>query len=430
MEVIRPGALRILIVSQYFWPEQFRINDLAQELVKRGHSVTVLTGIPNYPDGCVFEAYRKDPAAFRRYGGAAVVRVPMLPRGHGAVRLMLNYISFVLGGAILGPWRLRGQQADVIFVWGVSPVTLALPAIMLGRIKLAPVVFWVLDLWPESLVAIGAVRNRTVLKWVGRLVGFIYDRCTLVLGQSRSFLESIRLHCSEPSKIRYFPSWAEEVFASAGAAPAPEVPILAGVFSVCFAGNIGEAQDLPAVLKAAELLKHIGSIRWIIVGDGRRADWLRSEVERRGLERNFLLLGRFPLERMPSFYAHAQVLLVSLKKDPVFSMTIPGKVQSYLMAGVPLVGMLDGEGAKVIREANAGLVCAAGDAEGLAAAVLDLAAMSVERRQQLGSNGRAYAQKEFNRRALMTRLEALLDEAVALHTQELRPQGKDNSKCR
>lgn len=407
--------MKILVVSQYFWPENFRINDLAQELVQRGHSVTVLTGIPNYPAGSVFDAYRQNPKAFGHYGGAKVWRVPMLARGQGAARLFFNYLSFVIGACLCGPWRLRGQQADVIFVFEPSPVTVGLPAVLLGRLKCAPVVFWALDLWPETLVAIGVVRSPRVLSWIGYLVKFIYERCTLVLGQSRGFLASISKYCSDTQKIRYFPSWAEEVFNQPDLVPAPEVLVLEGVFNVLFAGNIGEAQDLPAVLDAAESLKHNAAIRWLIVGDGRKSDWLQDEVRRRGLQGSVLLLGRFPVERMPSFYAHADALLVSLKKDPVFSMTIPGKVQSYLMAGVPLVGMLDGEGAKVITEANAGLVCAAGDAGGLASAVLEMAAMRVDQRHQLGVNGRAFAQKEFGRSLLMDRLEVLLREAADLY---------------
>ena len=407
--------MKILIVSQYFWPENFRVNDLTQELVKRGHSVTVLTGIPNYPAGSVFDAYRRNSRAFGHYGGATVRRVPMLARGHGAVRLCFNYLSFVVGACLWGPWRLRGQQADVIFVFEPSPITVGLPAVLLGRIKHAPVVFWALDLWPETLAAIGVVRSPRLLGWIGHMVKFIYERCTLVLGQSRGFLGSIAKYCLDTQKIRYFPSWAEEVFEERDLAQAPEVPLRKGAFNILFAGNIGEAQDLPAVLAAAENLKHNASIRWLIVGDGRKSDWLRDEVERRGLRGSVLLLGRFPVERMPSFFAHADVLLVSLKKDPVFSMTIPGKVQSYLMAGVPLVGMLDGEGAKVISEANAGLVCPAGDAGGLAAAVLELAAMRVDQRHQLGANGRAFAQEEFGRNLLMDRLEGLLREAVDLY---------------
>ena len=409
--------MKILIVSQYFWPENFRINDLTQELVQRGHSVTVLTGIPNYPAGTVFEEYRKTPKAFEYYSGARVLRVPMVARGNGAMRLFLNYLSFVFGACLYGPWRLRGQQVDVIFVFEPSPVTVGLPAILLGRIKRAPVVFWALDLWPETLAAIGLVRSPMVLGWVGHLVRFIYERCTLVLGQSRGFLPKIAKYCSDAKKIRYFPGWAEEIFNEAVLVPAPEVPSKKGVFNVLFAGNIGEAQDLPAVLNAAESLRHNNAIRWLIVGDGRRSDWLYEEVARRGLQSNVLLLGRFPLERMPSFYAHADALLVSLKKDPVFSLTIPGKVQSYLMAGVPILGMLDGEGAQVITDSNAGLVCAAGNSGGLTSAVLEMFAMSVDQRKQLGVNGRDYAQKEFGRGLLMDQLEVLLHEAVALHRQ-------------
>jgi colanic acid biosynthesis glycosyl transferase WcaI len=413
--------VKILIVSQYFWPENFRINDLTQELVRRGHRVTVLTGIPNYPAGTVFEEYRKTPKAFEYYSGARVFRVPMLARGKGAVRLFLNYLSFVIGACLYGPWRLRGQQADVIFVFEPSPVTVGLPAVLLGRIKRAPIVFWALDLWPDTLAAMGVVRSPMVLGWVGQLVRFIYERCTLVLGQSRGFLPKIANYCSDSKKIRYFPSWAEEIFNEADWVPAPEVPVQQGVFNVLFAGNIGEAQGLHAVLNAAESLRHNTAIRWLIVGDGRRSDWLHQEVARRGLQSNVMLLGRFPVERMPSFYAHADALLVSLKKDPVLSLTIPGKVQSYLMAGVPILGMLDGEGAQVITDSNAGLVCAAGNSGGLALAVLEMFAMRVDQRKQLGVNGRDFAHKEFGRGLLMDQLEVLLHEAVDLHRQVKMP---------
>ncbi|OWY27288.1 glycosyltransferase family 4 protein [Herbaspirillum robiniae] len=405
--------MRILVVSQYFWPENFRINDLAKEWVQRGHEVTVLTGLPNYPDGKVFDAYRYQPTAFTRYEGARVIRVPLAPRSSGPARLALNYLSFLVSGVVLGPWYLRGVKADVVFVFEPSPATVGLPAVWLGKIKKAPVVFWALDLWPETLAAVGVVRSPRILGWVGHMMRFIYKRCTLVLGQSRSFQESIAKYCDSPRKIRYFPSWAENLFMDQAAPPAPEIPGLDKGFTVVFAGNIGEAQDMPAVLDAVQLIDD-PSIRWIIVGDGRKSAWLQSEISKRGLQDKVLLPGRFPVERMPSFYAHADALLVSLKRDPVFSMTIPGKVQSYLMAGIPLLGMLDGEGAAVIREAAAGLTCDAGDGPGLAKAVLALAAMSPEERRQLGLNGQLYAQKEFGRVQLMDRLEALLSEAVRI----------------
>ena len=407
--------MRVLVVSQYFWPENFRVNDLVKEWVQRGHEVMVLTGIPNYPLGKVFDAYREQPSAFTKYEGAEVLRVPMCPRGTGGLRLIFNYLSFVMGAGSFGLWRLRGKSVDVIFVFEPSPVTVGLPAVWLGRVKQAPVVFWALDLWPDTLAAIGVVRSHRVLGWVGHMVRFIYNRCTLVLGQSRGFLGSIAKYCDDKAKIRYFPSWAEDVFTDGCVQPAPEVPEWPDGFTVVFAGNIGEAQDMPAVLDAAECLKDNAGIRLIIVGDGRKSDWLQSEVIRRGLDKRVLLPGRFPIERMPSFYAHADALLVSLKRDLVFSMTIPGKVQSYLMAGIPLLGMLDGEGAAVVRAAQAGLTCDAGDGAGLAGAVLALAAMPQSERKQLGLNGRKYAQQEFGRAKLMDHLEAMLVEAVTIN---------------
>lgn len=404
--------MQILVVTQYFWPENFRVNDLVKEWVQRGHQVTVLTGKPNYPSGSVFEDYRAKPSAFAEYEGAKVIRVPMLPRGNGDFRLVMNYLSFVIGASIFGPWYLRGITAEVIFVFEPSPVTVGLPAILMSRLNKAPVVFWVLDLWPETLVAMDEVRSPWILAWVGQMVRFIYNRCALVLGQSRGFVTSIAKYCDDKTKIRYFPSWAEDVFDEKNVNLAPEIPQKEDVFTVIFAGNIGEAQDMPAVLKAAGHLKENAAIRWVVVGDGRKSEWLKSEVVRRGLQDQVLLPGRFPVERMPSFYAHADALLVVLKNDPVFSMTIPGKVQSYLMVGKPILGMLDGEGAAVITDANAGLSCDAGDAAGLAEAVLTLAAMTPERRKQLGLNGQQYAQQEFGRAQLMDRLEALLYEVA------------------
>lgn len=406
------------MVSQYFWPENFRVNDLVQEWTKRGHAVTVLTGKPNYPAGQVFPAFRDNPAQFGTYHGARVVRAPMLARAQGSLRLVLNYLSYVVGAGLAGPWRLRGEAFDTVFVFEPSPITVGLPAILMGRLKRAPVVFWVLDLWPETLAAIGVVRSPRLLGAVGRLVSFIYNRCTLVLGQSRGFGASIAKYCRDPGKIRYFPSWSEDVFAEADAPPATEVPSTSGTFSVLFAGNVGEAQDLPAVLDAAERLRDQPHVRWLIVGDGRKSEWLQAEVKRRGLDRQVLLLGRHPVERMPSFYAHADALLVSLKKDPVFSLTIPGKVQSYLVSGIPILGMLDGEGADIIRTADAGLTCGAGDGAGLADAVLRMAAMSPDERAAMGARGRAFAENEFDRNALMDRLEQHLADAVRLHSRK------------
>ncbi|HEY4317563.1 MAG TPA: glycosyltransferase family 4 protein [Herbaspirillum sp.] len=412
--------MNILVVSQYFWPENFRINDLVREWITQGHQVTVLTGRPNYPAGQVFPDFLRDPASFAFFEGASVHRVPMFARGRGSLRLVLNYLSFVIGACLVGPRKLRGLSPDVIFVFEVSPVTVGLPAVLLGRLKRCPVVFWVLDLWPETLAAIGVVRHPRVLAAVGYLVRFIYNRCTLVLGQSRSFLQSIAYHCDNPDKVRYFPSWAEDVFQNQADAPASEIPTAPGTLNILFAGNVGDAQDFPAILDAAERLKHRRDIRWLIVGSGRRSAWVEEQVKARGLSERILLLGQFPVERMPSFYAQADALLVSLKKDPTFSMTIPGKVQSYLAAGRPIVGMLDGEGADVIRRAEAGLVCQAGDGAALAATIERFAELTLAERQRMGVSGQAYAHAEFDRETLMTRLLHLFGEARCLYQEQNR----------
>ena len=402
--------MRILVVSQYFWPENFRVNDLVAEWMSRGHGVTVLTGLPNYPDGRVFPGFHADPLRFAEYAGAPVIRVPMLPRGEGGLQLALNYASFALSACLIGAWRLRGRKFDVIFVFEPSPVTVGLPAVLQRRLKRAPVAFWVLDQWPETLVAVGATRSKWVLSAVGRLVSFIYRRCDLLLAQSRSFIPQIRRYAGARPRVEYFPSWSDSTPPAGHAAPAPEAPPLPGVFTVLFAGNIGDAQDFPAILDAAERIKDRTDIRWIIVGDGRRAEWVASEAQRRGLTERFILLGRFPLERMPSFFESADALLVSLRPDPIFAMTIPGKVQSYLAAGRPLLGMLDGEGAELLERGGAGLVCRAGDSAGLAANVARLADTPVDERAAMAARATELSANEFDRDRLMGRLDGWLGE--------------------
>lgn len=397
--------MRLLVVSQYFWPENFRINDLVAEMVKRGHQVTVLTGLPNYPDGEIFSEYSNDRARFSDFQGAKIFRVPMMPRGRGGLRLVLNYLSFAISASLLGPWKLRKLKFDVILAYEPSPITVGLPAVLLRKIKKAPLVFWVLDLWPETLQAIGVVRSPFILSLVGRLVRFIYKRCDLILAQSKSFIPQIQKYAHENSEIVYFPSWAESVFGTQSHEPAPELACQAGDFNIMFAGNIGDAQDFPSILSAAENLKAYSQIKWLIVGDGRMAQWVADEIKRRELQACVIMLGRYPVERMPSFYMHANALLVSLKDEPIFSMTIPGKLQSYLAAGIPVLAMLNGEGAAVVESANAGLSCAAGDAAALSDAVLKLVNMSSDERDVMGRNGLDVTLREFDRNTLINQLE-------------------------
>lgn len=404
--------MRVLIVSQYFWPENFRVNDLAREVIARGHDVTVLTGQPNYPDGAIFPDFRKNPSAFATFEGAQIFRVPLTPRGSGSFQLVLNYLSFVLTAATLGLWKLRGRRFDAIFVFQTSPITAALPAVILRRLKRAPLLMWVLDLWPDTLAAIGVVKSRRLLAVVGVLVRFIYRRCDRILVQSEAFYDNVRTYAGSTDRIRYFPGWAEPVFADGTdrAEPAPELAPHTGHFNVLFAGNIGHAQDFPAILDAAEALREERHLRWVVVGDGRAAPMLRQEIARRGLGEQVVMLGRYPLARMPSFFGGADALLVSLRDEPIWSMTIPGKIQSYLAAGKPLLGMLNGEGARVIVQSGAGLASPAGQGRALAENVRAMMAMSTEQRAAMGQSGQHYCRREFDRATLLDAFEAWIGE--------------------
>lgn len=400
--------MQLLVVSQYFWPEDFRINELVSELSARGHEITVLTGKPNYPAGEVFPEFAMTPERFSSYAGAKVLRVPMFARGRGKLRLLLNYVSFALSASIFGAIRVAHTQFDAIFVFEPSPITVGLPAVLLRALRGWPVVFWVLDQWPESLAAVGVVRSERLLNIVGTLVRFIYKRCDLLLSPSHLLIPRIASYCGGGQRIEYFPNWAESTYDEIADERAPEVHEADGSFTVMFAGNVGEAQDFPAILDAAERVKDRRDIRWIIVGDGRMAGWVRDEVERRELSDSVLLLGRFPADRMPSFFRHADALLVSLKSDPIFAMTAPGKIQSYLAFGRPVLAMLDGEGAALITDAHAGLAAPAGDSSTLAENVLLMAGLSKEERAAMGSRGIEYARREFSRLGLVTNVEKWL----------------------
>ena len=405
--------MNILIVSQYFWPENFRINDLAQELVLRGHGVTVLTGLPNYPNGEIFREFLAAPNQFNNFFDVNIVRVPLFPRGKGGMRLLLNYVSFALTACLIGSWKLRGKKFDVVLVYQLSPVTVGLPGALLARLKSAPMAMWVLDLWPDTLKAIGVVKSPILLDCIGKLVSLIYRRCDLILTQSKSFIPKIKVLSGHEAPIIYFPSWAEDFFRPNRVVPAQEIPIVEGVFSVMFAGNIGEAQDFSCILSAASLLKDRRDIRWLIVGDGRSASWVKSEIEALGLTNSVYLFGRHPVERMPEFYAHADAMLVTLANQDIFSMTIPGKLQSYFAAGIPVIAALNGEGADVIKEAQAGLTCMAGDAEGLVALVIQMSNMSPLDRKKMGINGLEFSKREFDRHMAINKVESHLMRLIA-----------------
>lgn len=405
--------MKILIVSHYFWPEQFRVNDLAQALRTRGHEVSVLTGMPNYPEGRLFDGYSWWSKRRDVFDGIPVFRIPLYVRRQGrGWQLVLNYLSFVIFGLFLAPMMLRGKSFDLIFVFAPSPFTVGIPAALLRRLKKAPMLFWVQDLWPESLKSAANIDSPAVLRAVGRVVRWIYKRCDRVLVQSKGFVEPAVAAGAPRERILYLPNWAEDFYRPVDVeASAPERSELPEGFRIIFAGNMGEAQSLETIIGAAALLDDLPDIRWVMIGDGRRRQWLQDEVKRQGLSASFCFSGRKPAESMPRYFALADALLVTLRDEAAFAQTIPSKVQSYLACGRPIIAALNGEGAEVIRQAGAGVTAMADDAEGLAAAIRKLHTMQPEKRRAMGESGRAFFENEFAADRLIARLEAWMNEA-------------------
>lgn len=405
--------MHIIVVTQYFWPENFRINDLVAGLTERGHKVTVLTGQPNYPDGRFFKGYGYLLNMSQEYAGAKIVRVPILPRGNGSgARLALNYLSFVFSASLLGVLRCR-EEYDVAFIFEPSPITVALPALLMKRLRKVPVLFWVQDLWPESLTATGAVSSPLILGMVGKVVRFIYRGCDRILLTSRAFGSSIVKYVEDKGQVHYFPQYGEDAYRVMELGDdAPERSQVPKGFVVMFAGNIGAAQDFETIIAAAHKLREYKDIHFVVIGDGRMRKWVADEVSRLELQESFHLLGRYPLEAMAGFFSLADAMLVTLKKDPIFTLTVPAKIQSYLACGRPVVAALDGEGARIIEEAAAGITCATEDPAALAAAILKMRDTQASQRLQMGKNGLNYYRDNFDRGMLIDRLEAWMKQVA------------------
>ncbi|MCR9203377.1 MAG: glycosyltransferase family 4 protein [Halobacteriovoraceae bacterium] len=401
--------MKILIVTQYFWPENFRINDLCEALQERGHEVTIYTGIPNYPIGKFFKGYGFFGPYRENFEGMRVIRVPMLPRGpKKGLFLALNYLSFFLSASFLAPFLLRGNF-DRIFVYEPSPITVAIPGIVIKYLKKIPMVLWVTDLWPESLEATGAVKNPRILNLVGKMVKWIYRHTDKILITSKGFKKKVEAYCDDPEKISYWPQWAENLFSDSGSIPAnyKDQNFPDSGFNLVFAGNIGSAQDFETIVGASEKLKDHKDIHFVILGDGMMSPWVEKEVQKRGLEETFFQLGRKPLETMPYYFKRADALLLTLRNSEIFSITIPSKLQSYLASGKPIVVGIDGEAAEIVNEWKAGVSSKAGDSDSLKDAILKLYNSNPDEKKEYGENAYECYEKEFHREKLVGNLEEI-----------------------
>ncbi len=399
--------MQILIVTQYYFPESFKSNDLSFELQKRGHEVTVLTGLPNYPEGKMFEGYGIFKNRTQEINGVKVIRSLLLLRGKGGgIRLFLNYFSFAFFASIKAFFLSFSNKFDAVIVHEPSPITQFYPALLLKKLQKVPVYFWVMDLWPESLEILGGVKNKFVLNLFTKMVTNFYENSEKILITSKGFKKSILEKGNFKNKLEYFPNWAEDSI-SQGDVNYP-IPNLPEGFKVMFAGNVGEAQDMEAVMNSALYLKNHSKIKLIIVGDGRKMSFVQEFIQQNNLQETVITVGQFPLDAMASFFAKADMMLVSLRDDAIFNITVPAKTQAYMSASKPIIAMLNGEGAEIIEEANCGVSVPAGDSKKLAEIIVKMSELDPEVLKNMGENSRNFFLENYSLPSCIDNLERIL----------------------
>ncbi|WP_437894984.1 glycosyltransferase family 4 protein [Sorangium sp. So ce124] len=397
--------MRILLLSQWYAPEPVaRPHLLAEALVERGHEVASICAFPSYPQGRIYPGYRQRLWDVERTGGVKVIRLPIYP-DHSRSRVLrtLNYASFAASTALLGP--VLSGPADVAWVHNPPP-SLGLAAAWLTALRGIPMIYEVQDMWPETAAASGMLNNRLVLSGIDRLTSAIYDRSAAITVISPGLKRELVRKGVSPNKVHLIPNWADDRIYRP-MEPDPQLAEehgLSGKFVVLFAGNMGAAQALSSVLAAADLLRDLADIRIVFVGEGVDAPRLRREAADRALP-NVVFIGQQPHERMPYFFAMADVLLAHLRRDPCFEMTIPSKIPAYMAAGRPVLVGAGGDPADLVRDSGAGLACEPGDPLALAAAIRQLHGMAPEARRAMGETGRRFFLTWFTRDSLITRYE-------------------------
>ncbi len=349
--------MRILIVTPHFYPESFKCNDMAFELLHRGFEVEVMTAIPDYPIGHYFKGY----GIFRRrreiVEGVKIYRSFIIPRGKGgAIRLSLNYISYTIFSSLLSLWIGLTRKYGAIFVYETSPIMVGIPAVIVKKnAAYSIVVLGTRSFGPESLSAAGGIRNKRILSIFETLTTWIYKNSDRILISSKGFKQSICNKGNFAPKIDYFPNWIDAVLCNRPKENF-EIPSFPTGFIVMMAGNMGDAQDLPNVLQAAYRIKDHANIHFVFVGEGRKKSWVESYVQEHELGKTVHCLGRFPLSVMPNLFDKADVLLLSLKDSEIFSLTVPSRLQAYMYAGKPIVAMINGEGKELYLILNVAIV--------------------------------------------------------------------------
>jgi glycosyltransferase involved in cell wall biosynthesis len=391
----------ILVVSQYFYPEQFRINDICSEWVKRGYKVTVLTGIPNYPQGKYYKGYGLFKKISETYMGIDIIRIPICPRGNNLLILALNYLSFVISGFF---WVLFSKlKSDYVFIYEVSPMSQALPGIWYAKKRSTPCYIYVTDLWPESVEIVGGIKNKYILKLLNKMVDYIYRNCDRIFTSSKSFVKEINKRKVPLDKIEFWPQYAEDYYKplSSDSVSVPEIP-RDDFFNIIFAGNIGGAQGLDILPKTAKILmdKNIKA-RFNIVGDGRYKENLIAMVKKYKVEKMFNFVEKQPAKRIPEFMSASDASLICLGKSKIFAKTIPAKTQSCFACGIPIIVSADGEIQDIINESEAGICSTAGNEKELAKNIEKIVNAPKGELLKMSNNALKYYQKQFEKEATL-----------------------------
>ncbi|PWM44751.1 MAG: glycosyltransferase WbuB [Clostridiales bacterium] len=379
--------MNILCICQYYYPEPFRISDICEEFVKIGHKVTVITGIPNYPMGKIYEDYRFSRKKTESINGVEVHRCFTVGRKRGWLWRILNYYSYLFSSKRFVS-KLPGDY-DVVFVNQLSPVMMAEAGIKYKNKYGKRLILYCLDLWPESLVAGRVRRNSFIYRYFHKVSGKIYSQSDKILITSKSFKTYFENEFNiRDDKINYLPQYAEELFSVESCKKQPNDTI-----DLMFAGNIGNAQSVQTIIKAADLTRDIKNLKWHIVGDGSELDNCKILAEKYNLK-SVVFYGRKPVEQMPKYYAMADAMIITMQSDPVLSLTVPGKLQTYMLAGKPIIGAINGETYSIIKKADCGY---AGEAEDQYALANNVRLFILNRDNTFGENSYNYYLKNFSK---------------------------------
>ena len=393
---------RLTIISQYFYPEEFRINDLAFEWVKRGYDVTVITGIPNYPKGRFFSGYgwlRKNREVIQ---GVKVIRLPILPRRKGLIFLSLNYLSFLVSGFF---WALFTRlQSDVVFINEVSPMTQALPGLWFAKRRKTPSILYVQDLWPENVKATLQSDDSLLTRYLARLTKRIFEKTDTILTTSKSFVDNIVARGISKDKVRYWPQYAEDFYQ-----PLPKEAHSAT--RIMFTGNIGQAQGLDLLVEVAKEIPENSNIIFVLVGEGRNKESLVTSIRENNIQHRFEFIDAVPPTEVPKLLATSDAGYIGFNQNTIFEMTIPAKLQSYLACGMPVIASASGEVESIVRENKLGFVSAPGDAKGLLQNITTFSKLSKEEKEVMSNNAKIYQEKHFAKQQLLDEMDVILKES-------------------